>query len=526
MTTFFSLLMEKKAELMELLFDHLNMTAIAVLISLCIGVPLGIWIVRRKKMAAVVIGVANIMQSIPCIALLALLVPFVGIGAKPAVIMVIVYALLPIIKNTYTGVHSIDPKMLEAGRGMGLSNRQLLWRVELPLAAPFIMAGVRISAVTAVGTMTIAAFAGAGGLGYFINVGLASLNPSLVLLGAIPASLLALLIDFILGKVERIVTPEGIKPPEQIVHKSKRQRRTEKAVAFTLCGLLVLTPLGYSGVKALGQSQKKVVIGSTNFTEAYILGEVYTQLIEANTDMEVEQRFSLNGATVAFGALEQGDIDMFVEYTGTALMNVLHQPAQNDPDAVYQTVADLMLREHNIVTSQPLGFNNTYVMSVTEQTAQAYNLRTLSDLLRAAPQLRLGCTTEFVQRADCLPHLQEKYGATFASTATMDATVRYQAIASNHVDVIDAFSTDALLEKTKLVTLDDDLQFFPPFYAVNFLRADVLERYPELEPVLSKLDGLIDEETMRAMNYRVDVLGEKSADVARDFLLMHGLIPQ
>ena len=226
MTTFFSLLMEKKAELMNLLFDHLNMTTIAVLISLCIGVPLGIWIVRRKKMAAIVIGIANIMQSIPCIALLALLVPFVGIGAKPAIIMVIVYALLPIIKNTYTGVHSIDPKMLEAGRGMGLSNRQLLLRVELPLAAPFIMAGVRISAVTAVGTMTIAAFAGAGGLGYFINVGLSSLNPALVLLGAIPASLLALLIDFILGKLEHIVTPEGIKPPEQIVHKSKRQRRT------------------------------------------------------------------------------------------------------------------------------------------------------------------------------------------------------------------------------------------------------------------------------------------------------------
>ena len=199
MSEFLTQFMERRGELLELTIEHMEMTSLAVLASLIVGGLIGIAITKNDKAAAIVIGIANLMQSIPSIGLLAFMVPFVGIGQKPAIIMVVIYALLPIIKNTYTGITGIDPKLLEAASGIGLSKTQQLLRIQLPRALPFIMAGIRISAVTAVGTVTIAAFAGAGGLGWMINMGLNANDANLVLLGAIPACLLALAVDFVLG---------------------------------------------------------------------------------------------------------------------------------------------------------------------------------------------------------------------------------------------------------------------------------------------------------------------------------------
>lgn len=527
MAEFFDMFMTKKGELLDLFIEHMNMTTMAVFISLLIGVPVGILITRSKVAAKIVIGIANVMQSIPCIALLAFSVPFVGIGAKPAILMVIVYALLPIIKNTYTGIIGIDPKTIEVAKGIGLTKWKRLFRIELPIAAPYIMSGIRISAVAAVGTMTIAAFAGAGGLGWFINLGLNSQNIGLVLLGAIPASLLALGIDFLLGRLEHAVTPEGLRPPELIQNISKKKRRREQAVIFTICGLLVLLPLLSSAVKSIeSQGKKTITVGTSNFTEVLILGYMYSDLIESNTDIEVEQRFNLNGGVVCFNAIQNGDIDMFVEYTGSLLPNYLHQPIEStDPQEVYEKSAEILMRDHQIRLSEPLGFNNTYVMSVRPETAETYQLRTLSDLMRLAPELRLGCTVEFLQRGDCLPLLEETFGTSFESTSGLDGSIRYQAISSDEVDVIDAFSTDALLEKEGLVLMEDDTGFFPPYYAVNLVRQDTLDRFPELEPVLAKMDGILDEATMRALNMQVDIEGKDAKDVAHQFLEERGLIP-
>ena len=217
MSEFLTQFMERRGELLELTIEHMEMTSLAVLASLIVGGLIGIAITKNDKAAAIVIGIANLMQSIPSIGLLAFMVPFVGIGQKPAIIMVVIYALLPIIKNTYTGITGIDPKLLEAASGIGLSKTQQLLRIQLPLALPFIMAGIRISAVTAVGTVTIAAFAGAGGLGWMINMGLNANDANLVLLGAIPACLLALAVDFVLGKVEKAITPEDFKTADRMV---------------------------------------------------------------------------------------------------------------------------------------------------------------------------------------------------------------------------------------------------------------------------------------------------------------------
>ena len=225
------------------------------------------------------------MQSIPSIALLSLAVCFLGIGTVPAILMVFVYAFLPILKNTYTGIMSVDPKNLEVARGMGLTRTRCLFLVELPIAAPFIMAGIRIAAVASVGTMTIAAFAGAKGLGWFINLGLNSLNVEMILLGAVPVSLLALLFDFIFAKLEQAVTSEGLLPNEQIQNLPKRVIRRRQVIAVGVCVALVVVAIG--GGLSNKKSEKHITVGSANFTEVYIVGNIYKELIEAKTDIEV-----------------------------------------------------------------------------------------------------------------------------------------------------------------------------------------------------------------------------------------------
>ena len=512
MSAFVSLFLSKYPDVWMRFLEHMNMTTLAVFLSILIGVPLGIVITKNKKASQLVIGIANLMQSIPCIALLAFSVPFVGIGEKPAIIMVIVYALLPIIKNTYTGIQSIDPHTLEAAEGLGFSSWQTLWKVELPLAMPFIMAGVRISA-------------GAGGLGWFINMGLIGLNINMVLLGAIPASILALLIDFLLSQSESLLVPEGLKPASEIEANTTHHHTWKKVIVSVLCLALVVLPMGMKGYTYYQQAtQKKIVIGTSNFTEVFILGYMYEDLIERYTDIKVERRFNLNGADFAYSALKNGDIDTFCEYTGTALMNFAKLPMDSDADKVYQNVHDTLQQRDNVVVSKPLGFNNTYVMSVRPEFTQQHNLQKLSDLLAIAPNVTLGCTAEFLQREDGLPGLEQKYGAHFKETKAMDATIRYQAVANGDVDVVDAFSTDALLKKMNLQELPDDLHYFPPFYAVSFTRSDVFEKYPELKDVFAKLDGQITDEDMRNMNYAVDIDGKDPHEVAHEFLVKKRLI--
>ena len=526
MADFWQLFIDKKAELLDLFIQHMNMTMLAVFIALAVGVPVGILIRQNKVVSNIVISIANVLQSIPSIALLALAIPIVGIGEKPAILMVIVYALLPIIKNTFLGISSIDPQIMEVAKGMGMSRWKRLLKVELPIAAPSIMSGIRISAVAAVGTMTIAAFAGAEGLGWFINLGLNSRNVGLVLLGAIPASLLALALDFLLARLEHAVTPEGLLPASKIKNIPKKKKRRERAIVLAICAVLVLTPLLSTAVSSItNANEKKVVIGSNNFTEAIILGYMYADLIESNTDITVEKRLNLNGASVYFNALETGELDMVTSYTGTALVSMLHQElTTTDPDEVYKKVSDSMMSEHNIYTSAPLGFNNTYVMCVTPEIAERYNLSKLSDLIKVADELRLGCTVEFIQREDCLPKLQEKYGVEFKSVSGLDASIRYSAVEAGEVDVIDGYATDALLVKTGLIKLEDDLNFFPPYYSVNFTQQSTIDKYPELKEVIAKLDGLIDEDTMAKLNKQVDIDGKDASVVAHEFLEEKGLV--
>ncbi|GIM27562.1 hypothetical protein CPJCM30710_02280 [Clostridium polyendosporum] len=260
MKEFLNFIINRNDQILNLLTQHLYLSIVAVIIAVVIGIPLGIAITRVKRLSKPIISFANLVQAIPSLALLGFLIPIVGIGSKPAVIMVVLYSLLPIIKNTYTGLTNIDNDILEAARGIGLTKSQVLRKVQLPLALPVIMAGIRISAVTAVGLMTIAAFIGAGGLGYLVFSGVQTVDNNMILAGAIPACILALLIDSIVGKLEKILSYTNRRKESKTLNKKSKRIIVSTAV-------LALLIIGTTSIHALVNRDDKIVIGSKNFSE-------------------------------------------------------------------------------------------------------------------------------------------------------------------------------------------------------------------------------------------------------------------
>ncbi|TDT61333.1 glycine betaine ABC transporter substrate-binding protein [Fonticella tunisiensis] len=519
---FLDFVLSRQDQILKLLSEHITLTIFAVLLSILIGIPLGILITRIKKLSGPVIGAANIVQAIPSLALLGFLIPFLGIGSKPAIVMVFLYSLLPIIKNTYTGLTNINPDMLEASRAMGMTGSQILRMVQLPLALPIIMTGIRISAVTAVGLMTIAAFVGAGGLGYMVFSGVQTVNNYMILAGAIPACILALLMDFIIGKVEGVVTPQGIKTGDRYSKTKKSSHIPKKVSAAIAGGLAIILIAGI--LTSIGGKKDTIVIGSKDFNEQLILGNMMAILIEENTDLKVEKKLNLGGTNVVFSALKTGDVDLYVEYTGTGLVNIMQHDVVNDPDEAYNIVKEYFDKNYNLKWLKPLGFNNTYTLAVTKETAKKYSLETFSDLAKVSDKLILGSTIEFSTRPDGYPGLKEAYNMNFGDVKAVNGGLRYTAINSGKSHVIDAFATDGLLKAFDLKVLKDDKQFFPPYFAAPLVRKDTLNKHPEIEGILNKLSGLINDDVMRDLNYRVDKLNEKPEDVARNFLKEKGLI--
>lgn len=508
---FFNFFMNKKGEILSLAFKHIQLSLLAVIIAVLVGIPLGILISKRKRLAPPIIGLANVLQAIPSLALMGFLIPFLGIGEIPSIIMVCLYSLLPIIKNTYTGITNINPATIESGRGMGMTDGQLLRMVQLPIALPIIMAGIRISAVTAVGLMTISAFIGAGGLGSYIYTGVQTVNTNMILAGAIPACILALIMDFIIGKIEKVVEPRN--------KKNKLQKRTVAIASIMMIGITII-PL-FASAFSKGDT---IVIGSKNYTESRILANIYSILIEENTNIRVEKKFDLAGTDVVFKAITKGEVDIYPEYTGTVLVSILKKDIITDPAETYKLTKNELKEKYNLEMLKPLGFNNTYTLAVRKDDAKKFNLNTFSDLSNVSNKMVLGATYEFIGRDDGLIGLAKKYGMNFKDTKGMDSGLRYTAIDSKKIDVTDAFSTDGLLVAFDLKVLEDDKKFFPPYQAVPVARADTLEKYPQVKQLLDSLGGILDDEAMRQLNYQCDKLQKDPADVAREFLKSKGLI--
>lgn len=519
MSTFFNYLTSNYNQILSLIGTHLWLSILAVFIAIMIGIPLGILISKEPKLSKPIIGITNIIQAIPSLALLGFLIPFIGIGSTPAIVMVVLYSLLPIVKNTYTGLTNIDADILEAAKGIGLTQSQTMKKVQLPLAFPMIMAGIRISAVTAVGLMTIAAFVGAGGLGYLVFSGIQTVDNNMILAGAIPACILALLIDFLVGKLEHSLSYTNKRKTS--LSKSSHKIAKRLLIAFSC---LILIGAGIITFYSRAEANDKIVIGSKNFSEQLILGNMLADLIEAKTNLDVERKLNLGGTQVAFSALKNGNIDMYVDYTGTGLVDILKKSPDSDPDRVYQIVQKEFKKKYAIELLNPLGFNNTYALAVRQDTANQYGLNTISDLAKVSNQFILGPTIEFPNRKDGLIGLSKTYNMQFKDVKAVDGGLRYTALNKKKSDVIDAFSTDGLLEAFKLKVLKDDKQFFPPYYAVPMVKSETLKEHPELKKVMNSLSGKLTDEKIRELNYKVDSLKQSPEKVAKDFLIKEGFI--
>ncbi len=486
--------------------EHLILVAIAMTIAISIGIPLGIVITRKPKLAKVVLGLANAIQTIPSLAIFGFLisVPFIGgIGKVPAIVALSLYALLPLIRNTYTGIINIDPTIREAGRGMGMTDTQLLFQVEIPLALGIIIAGIRIATVISVGIATIAAAIGGGGLGVFIFRGISTVNTQLILAGAIPSAFIALGADLFLGWLERYLTQPG---------QSKQKYFLLGVLAVLMTGLL----LGIFGLQ--NPQTETITIGSKNFTEQVILGEILAQQIEAKTDLKVERQFNLGGTFICHEAVKVGQIDGYVEYTGTALTAILKQKPITDPKKVYRIVKQAYDEDFQLTVMNSLGFENTFAIVIRREDAQNLNIKTLSQAAQYTPQWRAGFGYEFLARKDGYPGLAKTYGLKFKNTPQqMDLGLMYKALAQKQVDLVAGNSTDGLIPVLKLVVLEDDKKYFPPYEAVPVFNQETLAKYREIEPALANLAGFITAEQMQQMNYEVDNQLRPVAEVVKEF---------
>jgi osmoprotectant transport system permease protein len=480
-----------RIEVAQLTLEHLFLVGVSMLIAAGIGFPLGVLMTRKPRLSHPILTFANIVQTIPSLALFGFLIPlpFIGgIGARSAIVALVLYSLLPIIRNTFIGISGVDPAIREAGRGMGMTDRQLLWRVEIPLAMGVIFSGIRVATVLCVGIATIAAAVGAGGLGMFIFRGVSMVDSRLILAGAIPAAALALAADFGLGAIE-------------------------KRFSKLLCLVLVV------GILASCSRADRIVVGSKNFTEQVILGEMVAQQIERKTHLSVDRRLNLGGTLVCHDALVAGQIDTYVEYTGTGLTAILKEPPVREPGIAYQKVKDAYKARFAIEWSEPFGFNDTFAIIVRKTDAQQFNLKTISDAAPHTASWVAGFFYEFIEREDGYPGLVKTYDLRFPSAPrVMDLGLTYKAVANHQVDFIAGNSTDGLISALGLVVLEDDKHYFPPYDAVPLIRDSVVTKHPEVREALRALGGKISEDQMRRMNYAVDGDHKDVKEVVKDFL--------
>lgn len=506
---FFSFLNQYASEILNKSAEHLVLVTIAMTVAIAIGIPLGILITRKPRFAPAILGIANALQTIPSLAIFGFLisVPFLGgIGKTPAIVALTVYALLPLIRNTYIGIQNIDPAIREAGKGMGMTDWQLLVQVELPLASSVILAGIRVATVISVGIATIAAAIGGGGLGVFIFRGISTVNNQLILAGAIPAALIALGADFGLGLIEKQLTEKTAVNP-------RFNRRL--AIALSIVTAIIISAITFS----FQSTAQTIIIGSKNFTEQVILGELLAQQIETQTKLKVDRRFNLGGTFICHEAVKSGQISGYVEYTGTAFTAVLKQNPISDPQVVYNQVKQEYAKEFNLEVMPSLGFNNTFAITIRGDEAKRLNLKTISQAAQYTPQWQAGFGYEFLERADGYAGLAKAYGLKFDKPPQqMEIGLMYQALAQKKVDLIAGNSTDGLIPVLNLFVLEDDKNYFPPYQAVPIFNQATLQKYPEVRDAIAKLSGLISNEEMQKMNYQVDNQSRPAEIVVREWL--------
>lgn len=510
------------SETLTLIREHVWLVLVSTSIAVAIGIPAGILLTRRPALRGPVLGIANVMQTVPSLALFGLLIPlpFIGgIGARTAIVALVLYALLPIIRNTVTGILGVDASVREAATAMGMTDRQILWQVEMPLAMSVILTGVRVAVVISVGVATIAAAVGAGGLGTYIFRGLRQNENTLVLAGAVPAALMALGADFMLGRLEKRFDPVMRRRKEK--HSPLRRALVWGTAVVVLVAAGVAMWRASASGDASNAGAPRVVIGSKDFTESVILSEIVAEICERQ-GIAVERRFELAG-NLPHDALLAGSIDCYPEYTGTAYTAILKHRPITDVDVVFQQVKREYAERFHVWVSPSLGFANDFAILVRGADARSLNLKTISDSVPFAKKWRAGFGQDFMSREDGYPGFVRAYNLRFAAPPReMDLSLTYAALSSNNVDMIAGNSTDGRIATLDLVQLEDDRHYFPPYQAVLLVREDTLARVPALAAALAKLDNAISTDEMRRLNYEIDGNHRDKRDVVSEWLKKKG----
>ena len=494
---------------LNLTIEHILISLLAISIASLLGIILGIIISEYRKFSGLILGTVNILYTIPSIALLGFFITITGVGNTTALIALIIYALLPIIRSTYTGIITINPLIIEASEGMGSTKLQQLFKVKIPLALPVLMSGIRNMVTMTIALAGIASFVGAGGLGVAIYRGITTNNSAMTFLGSLLIAILALVFDFILGLIEKRLTN----------HKRIKYKINSKLI---ILGLFIVIFGAYFSLNL--KKDKTINIATKPMTEGYILGQMLTELIEQDTDLKVNITNGVGGGTSNIHpAIVKGEFDLYPEYTGTSWEAVLKKEGSYD-ESKFDELQKEYKEKYNLEYVNLYGFNNTYGLAVNKDIAKKYNLKTYSDLAKVSNNLIFGAEYDFFEREDGYKELQKVYNMNFKKQIDMDIGLKYQAMKDKKIDVMVIFTTDGQLAISDVVVLEDDKKMYPSYRAGTVIRSEILSEYPELKPVLEKLNNILDDKTMADLNYQVESEGKKPEDVAREYLQEKGLL--
>lgn len=482
----------------EFFANHLLLSLCALTIGLCISLPTAIALIHLPRSRTIVMGIASAIQTVPSLALLALMVPLLGmIGFVPALIALVLYSMLPVLRNTVTGLAAVDPALIEAAQGVGMTRLQRLRYVELPVAAPTIIAGIRTATVWVVGIATLATPVGQTTLGNYIFTGLQTQNQAAVLLGCIAAGGLALMLDGFIRVIE-----SGA---------SGRSRRRVIGGASGLAAVLAagVSPLILTATRF--DARPTIVVGAKTFTEQHVLAELLSNRMR-DAGFRPSTRAGM-GSQLLFDALAKGAVDCYVDYAGTIWTNVMRREDYPPRRQMLVEMKRWLSKRHDIVVGGRLGFENTYCFAMRKDAATRMGIKSTSDLKSHAPQLKLGGDAEFFGRPEW-QSARATYGLEFSEQVQMESSIMYSACVERAVDVIAAFSSDGRLSAYDLAVLHDDRNAFPPYDAVVLLSRRAAER-PECIAAVSSLVNMIDDDLMRRANRLVDVDGRSPAEAAR-----------
>jgi osmoprotectant transport system permease protein len=485
---------EALGHLPDYLGNHVRVSVTALALGLLVSLPLALLARNKPVLRGALLGFASVVQTVPGLALLALFYPlllalaalsltwlgfsFSAFGFLPAVLALALYSMLPVLRNTITGLQGVDPAILEAAQGVGMTPRQSLFMVELPLALPVMMAGIRTAAVWVIGTATLSTPIGQTSLGNYIFAGLQTQNWVFVLFGCFAAAALALVVDQLLALVEN-----GI--------------RNRSGVRTALGGIGVLALLAATLVPSMARSQSTYIVGAKTFTEQYVLAALMAQRLRA-AGLSASSREGL-GSNVIFDALASNDIDVYVDYSGTLWANQFHR---TDIKPRAELLADLKatLAQQSITLLGELGFENAYALVMPKQRAEALGIRSIADLASRAGTISIAGDYEFFSRPEWAG-LQKAYGLAFRAQRQMQPDFMYAAVASGEVDVIAGYTSDGLIAKYDLVVLDDTKRAIPPYDAMVLISPKRAEDQA-LRAAITPLLGAIDIATMREANLR------------------------